>query len=326
MNQITSIANVTDYILRRLDTTGSTGLYDGKAGLSLSLFITSKALQDEKIEDIAYDLIKESLVIGQNDPNFEQGTAGIGYVLLYLIENKYLDADFDDILGVQYEQLIQSFSKIEEEPSRLMNSLKAIYFLSRVAKLKKDNRAQEIIKKIFEGSELFLTIQFQDISDINYLNKKGEILKTYINYLKLIEYSSYDRFSPSLLDSYSLLYRKGKIISSLEVGYYLMLITEKYGIKGYYDVINENIINGIKNLHTYTLSLNERINSVTLIDKIKSTREAAFVDIPTPNVMCENDKIGNLLEIIDHRNNPIGYGAGLARLLIYYIDNKIELL
>ncbi|TWV15689.1 hypothetical protein FQ707_01505 [Bacteroidaceae bacterium HV4-6-C5C] len=325
MKQQITIPDITSYILRKCNTVNSIGLYNGKAGLSLSLFVASEYMQDQKVEDIAYDLIKESLVINQSDLSFEGGLAGVGYALLYLIENKYLDADFDEIFGEQYEKIIESFEKIEQNPIRLINSLKEIYFLFRAGRIKRDERAQLIIKKICEGVELFFTIQFHDFIDIHFSSKKIHILNIYSLYLKLIDYIDYAHFSRSLLENYASLYRKEKVVSSLDIGYCLKLITEKYYIKGYDDVIHENISNGINNIYPCMLSLEEKINLIKYTYKNKPIEINASNSILDFKVISKDDTIEDLLEVIKKKDNPIGYGTGLARLLMFCVNKDIEL-
>ncbi|GHT66029.1 hypothetical protein AGMMS50239_26840 [Bacteroidia bacterium] len=156
MIQETIVREFVDYILLNADITKATGLYNGKAGLSLSLFEVSRCLRDEKIEDKAFNLLQEVLIIKNKDDNFENGLAGIGYTLLYLIENKLLEADFDEIFGEQYEALIKNLENIEKEPLRLVNSLRIIYFLSKVGNIKReDDRLPKIIKKYLKDWNYF---------------------------------------------------------------------------------------------------------------------------------------------------------------------------
>jgi len=326
MTQKNNIQKMVELILPNIEKVSSTGLYNGKAGLSLSLFIAAKYLQDEQLEDTAYKLLQESLVIKNYDVSFENGLAGIGYALCYLIENKYLEADFDEIFGIQYETLIKNHENIEKEPSRLINSLQFIYFLSSVSRIKKDNRTGEIIKKIFEGLELFLTVQLHDFADINYINRKIDVLNIYKTYLKLVVYSGYSHFSHSLLKDFSALYRKGRIISSLETGFYLSRIAVKYNINDYEDIINENINSGIKNIYPNTLSLKEKIDSVKIANGIncKNVKESDL--LPEIENIHKDKVIHDLLKTIDEKSFPFGYGAGLSRLLVYCVDKQIELL
>ena len=144
------VHNIADLILQNVDKAESTGLYNGRAGLSLSLFAAAEYLRDERIEDAAYKLLQESLILKNNSASFENGLPGVGYALLFLIENKYLEADFDEIFGNQYESIMNLYKNIEKDPFRLINSFKVIYFFSKVGNIKKeDARIPVIIKKRF---------------------------------------------------------------------------------------------------------------------------------------------------------------------------------
>lgn len=126
-----------------------------------TLFETAKCLQDTEIEDKAFSLFQESLIRKTNDYGFENGMSGIGYVLIYLITNKLIDADFEDLFGDQREAIIKHFENIDKQPDKLLVSYKIIYFLFVLDKLQKqDERIYSIIEKIFQGLELYLSLQF----------------------------------------------------------------------------------------------------------------------------------------------------------------------
>ena len=230
------------------------------------------------------------------------------------------------------KEMVQSIAynilqNIEKVPLMLLKSLQIVYFLSKVSYIKEeDKRVHEIIKKIFEGIELYLTVQFYDFVDTRYINKKLDVLNTYKTYLKLVDYSGYTHFSRYLLEDYVALYRKGKITSSLEVGFYLSRITGKYNIKEYEDVINENINNSINNIYLDALSLKERIDFAKIINDIKYKKINEFDLLQEIENMNEDKVILSLLKTIDEKSFPFGYGAGLGRLLIYRINKQIELL
>jgi hypothetical protein len=327
MIQKENIRVITGQILKNSGKTNSTGLYNGKAGLSIVLFMAAEYLEDEHIEDIAYDLFQESLIIKNFDISFENGLSGIGYALLFLVEHEYIEVDFDQIFGMQYEAIIKNFENTGKDPARLVNSLQAIYFLSKVSEIKKeDKRIQEIIKNLFEGLELFLTVQFHDFCEKNYINRKADVLNIFITYLKLVDYSAYTHFSRSLLEKYAAQYRKGQIVSSLETGYYLSKIAAKYSITGYEDIINENINSGINNILICPLLLKERIDYAKIIEIINSQ------EIKTGDILHDIEELNpekieqDFLRIGNEKFFPYGYGAGLGRLLIYYVNNRIELL
>ena len=328
MTQKESIQNLTDCLLQKTGEVRATGLYDGKAGLSLSLFIASGYLQDERAEDRAYSLLQESLVVTGSNLSFETGLSGIGYALLCLLENDCIEADFDDIFGRQYKALIHSLETIEKDPERLLQSLQTIYFLAKARSVKPDDsdRIQAIIKKIFEGVELFLTLQFHDFTDIHYISKKANVLQIYRTYLKLVDYAGYAHFSRFLLDNYATLYRRGRIAGSLETGFFLNRLTGRYKVGGYEDIIGDHISYGIKNVYPVTLSMREGIDLAKVMDNMQ--REATPKDAALSNLIHHRlESVILYLQKTKEQDFTVsGYGAGLARLLIFYVNRDIELL
>jgi hypothetical protein len=327
MVDMETIRRIADKVLQNSGKMSFTGLYNGKAGMSLSLFVAAGYLQDERMEDAAHKLFLESLIIKNSDVSFENGLAGTGYAILYLIENKYMEADFDELFGTQYETLIRSFDNIEKVPQRLVNSLQTLYFFSKIRNIKKqDGRINEIIKKVFDGLELFLTVQFHDFTDIRYINRKADVLSIFSVWLKLIDYTGYNCFSRSLIEEYAALYRRDRIVSSLVTGYYLSKVSEKNNIQEYKYLINQNIINGLNNIYLSTLSLRERIDLAKITDDIK------YMDIKEKDMLPEIESIHkekvmtDLLKTVDEKSHPFGYGAGLGRLLIYCVNKNTELL
>lgn len=291
----------------------SPGLYNGKAGIALALFEAAKYLNDENIEDKAFELFQEALIRSKNDYSFENGLSGIGYALIYLINNKFIDADFNDIFSEQSEKIIKEFENIDKYPNRILCSLKIIYFLSVLRNVhKEDARPNIIIEKVFQGVELYLSLQFLDWKNISYTNNKAIVLQTFETYLELVDYSEYNNFSNYLINSYSELYRIGRVGSSFTIGYYLNKINKRNDITQYSVVINGNLINGIKNVHLNTFSLEERIN----IGRIAKSYL---------NIKLYEENIKNIKRLIRLNCPQYGYQYGLSRYLIYYL-NKDEIL
>jgi hypothetical protein len=75
----------------------SINLNEGKLGLSLCLFEVANYLNNESVEDTAFNLLKEVLALRQKGKSVKP--LEIGFILLYLIENKLIDFDFDDLFG-----------------------------------------------------------------------------------------------------------------------------------------------------------------------------------------------------------------------------------
>ncbi|HJH63822.1 MAG TPA: hypothetical protein OIM59_04125 [Bacteroides mediterraneensis] len=72
----------------------------------------ARFLEDEYIEDQALQTLQESLLTKTNDPGFENGLSGIGYVLLYLTKNKLVEADFDELFGDKLQFIYEHADKL----------------------------------------------------------------------------------------------------------------------------------------------------------------------------------------------------------------------
>lgn len=164
------IRKIVDYILLNACSVNSSGLYNGKAGIAWALFETARFLQDEYIEEQAFELLKEALISKTDDMGFENGLSGIGYVLLYLIKNDFIDADFDELFDEQYEKILSGFEKVKENPNATLNAIYLNNFLNAAKPYRSlDKRINEVMKSIFETNELYLAIQFFDFKDIHYI-------------------------------------------------------------------------------------------------------------------------------------------------------------
>lgn len=314
---MTNISKLASHISSNSCLLDTNSLYYGKAGISLALFEASRYLRSNEIEAKAFDLFQESLILKSSNYSFESGLSGIGYVLCYLIKNRFIEADFDEIFGKQYEKIINSIEGIDKRPNQLLNSLQVIYFISAVNKIKQDDaRLPNIIKKIFEGLELFLIIQFHDFLDDGYINDKMMVLRIYETYLKLIDFTDYRYLSNLLLESYADLYRKGRVVSSVVIGFYMGMLVRKNNLTGYDDIVSAHIINGIKNIYEDLLSLKEKIDILKLL-----------FDIENNGIMQLPGKKNDIL--IDSTNInlwPLHYKGGLTRLLLFSVNKQIELL
>ena len=320
-----TVPDMVKHLLRYANMIKLSGLYNGRAGLSLSLFAAADHLIDEKLQDIAFGYIKEALVTKNDDYSFENGLSGIGYTLLYLIEKGFLDTDYDEIFGVRHKEILAFYDTVDTNPSLLLSHLTGLFYLTKVARIKDDNRIQTAIRKFFEGIELFFTIQFHDFVDFSYVGIKTELFRIFEIYLRLIDYSEYADFSRVVLEDYATLYRKGLIASSLKTGFYLDRISRHYQIKDFEDVINENMRDGFQNIHSETLSLKEKIDLEKLAADHPSYPVKTVDMLLNYRQMRKDQAIVNISKCTE-MYNPLGYGAGLSRLLIYCIDRNMELL
>ncbi|MEA5009485.1 lanthionine synthetase LanC family protein [Clostridium tyrobutyricum] len=310
---MTKVSKLVTHIISNSDSLDNVGLYYGKTGISLALFEASRYLRNEVVEDKAFDILQQSLIFKDQNYSFENGLSGVGYVLCYLINNRFIEADFDEIFGKQFENIISNFEDIDKNPHKLLNTLNVVYFLCEINKLKQtDERLPRIIKFFFEGLELFLIVQFHDFFDPCYLNNKMKVFKIFEIYLKLVNYVDYKFFSRVVLESYSDLYQKGITVNSIGIGFYLGMLVRKYSLTNYDKVVNDHIIKGIENIRKDILSLKEKIDCMKLLFDIESNR---IIPLPVINIDL-------LHEDININSYPLHYKGGLARFLLFLVNKQ----
>ena len=205
----------------------------------------------------------------------------------------------------------------------LFRSYKIIYFLFVLDKLQKqDKRIYSIIEKIFQGLELYLSLQFFDWKNIYYINSKDYVLQMYEAYLKLVDFCNYKYFSKSLMDSYVTLYSEGRIASSLVRGYYLGSIITKNNMVGFNDVIRDHIRYGQKNINPAILFLDQKINLTGIIENADENR----VKIQRIEMDLFEESLERIKRMVRPNCIHVGYQYGLARYLGFCANKKFPLL
>lgn len=313
------IRELTDFILLNACCTRSLGLYNGKTGMALALFEVSRYLHDYYLEEQAFDLFQEALLAETEDISFENGLSGIGWTLLYLIENKLIDADFDEVFGQQYNKIKTAFARLQHHPTQLLNSLKTIYFLSELKKIKPETDSiSSLEQQAFEAAELYLSIQFLDFKDLHYINNKINVLKKFETYLRVVDYAGYTDFSQTLLDRYDQLYRSNKIARSYPIGCYLENITHNNPTSKYKETIADHKKEFLQTLCIDSLPLHERID----FTKLQNSKHSNYRNLTTA---LEDEKENNrteqnLAQALPPKAFRPGYEHGLSRYLIFKVN------
>lgn len=316
-----NLRKLTDFVLLNAYSVSSTGLYNGKAGMSLCLFEVARATEDELLEEHAFELLQEALLTKNTDIDFENGLSGVGFVLRYLIDNEFIDADFEEMFGEQTQKILDGLEKRRNEPTALMNSIKMIYLLSDMNRAKADKRITDAIHIIFDSVESYLLSQFADFNSLGYKNIKMAVLGLFEDYVRLLCYSKYTAFSRPLLERYFELYRTGKIVSSFSIGCYLEILNAESLLSESVDVISANKELGLQNMNPDTLSLRE----LTVYYQLLHLKAVCYRDSIAVVAMKlhGNEKINleqAILSSIPKDQFTAGYGCGVARLLLMSVN------
>ncbi len=212
-------------------------LYAGKMGYAVTLFGLSRTVNDEQLAEVAFLLLQQSLAASSQYVGFEQGLSGLGYGLLHLIETEQVEADFMELFGDKIEVIQRSLEKIEFCPMELLSQRHMPLFLHRLLPyIENKSWAEETIKKIVQGVELYLSLQLNDWCEIDYIGNKTFVLQTIQDYMKIVYAIDYPCPSHVLLERYCQLYLNHHLPSSLAVGAYLYHLSEKQNHSLYQDV------------------------------------------------------------------------------------------
>ncbi|WP_157279125.1 lanthionine synthetase LanC family protein [Proteiniphilum acetatigenes] len=320
-----------DYLLLNAYSVNSSGLYNGKAGISLCFFEIARFLQDEYIEEQAFELLQESLLTKNEDIGFENGLSGIGYVLLYLIKNQFIEADFEELFGNQQrkiEEYIENLKVRERDKDKFVRyNLKVIFFLDSLFSHNVKYRRVESLFPIFSDTACRLLEEYASTID----KKQKVCLKTeyvafFEMYLKAAAVCQNFQCSSDMLDTYIRIFTQDQLVSNFIIGYYLEnTATDKNHIwlKGVAEI---NRIFALKNLYPATMSLAQRIELLYLLrqdedlykEQIKLLEKDLFDSIP------QSALERNLLSATGTDCFVAGYQSGIARFLLYWIYRNAD--
>jgi len=113
------------------------GLLDGKMGIAIFFFHYSRFADNVFYSDFAYNLIEEIYQDLSSDCSidFDKGLCGIGWGMEYLITNRFVETDSDDILE-DFDDIIMQRDIRKIKDSSIETGVKGIahYFTARYAR------------------------------------------------------------------------------------------------------------------------------------------------------------------------------------------------
>jgi len=309
-----TVNKLLEAVLLNIGAIDSINLNTGKLGLSLCLFEMARCLDNESLEEIAFELLKEVLALRHKKRRAK--SMEIGFVLLYLIEYKFIDADFDDLFSEDIERLI---SGIRASAPNSMQELVFIPFLVLFWNLKKENNIYQLASDILYDVSMSLEKLFSKVQNERFIPTSHILINSFRYYLNFASLLPDYTIPHSLLISYFTLYNQGKIPNCFSTGFLL----EKQGAKDYIETMQEK---GVQNIYPNILTLAQRIDLLYLLNQTKDKRyekqilllEKDLFDFNNPHY--EKD----LIQSIPANSLIAGYGFGIARLLLYWVykENK----
>lgn len=125
------------------------GLFSGNMGLCIFLYHASKQSNNNEYEQLADDLLDK--IFGSlytfTQPEFENGLAGIGWGIEYLVQNGFAEGDTDIILADIDTEVFKKLTQTDIKNIDLQNGLTGyLYYL--VWRLRSDNSKQTSDKQI----------------------------------------------------------------------------------------------------------------------------------------------------------------------------------
>ena len=114
------------------------GLMHGKMGISILFYHLSRKYKNKIYGDYAGELIDEIYeeITGETPVDFENGLAGIGWGIEYLVQNDFIEADTDEVLEEFdkkiYIALLENHLKMEKDLEGLLGYF--AYFSARKKK------------------------------------------------------------------------------------------------------------------------------------------------------------------------------------------------
>lgn len=314
-----TIRKLTDYVLLNSYSLTSAGLYIGRAGHSLCLFEMARFLNDEELENHAFELLQEALVAESDKIDFGHGECGIGYTLLYLIRHQLINADFTEFFGQKKEKI---FFTIQNVKNRLY-FLTALPFLIEYAQLfPNDPEAPRLIERILNDS---LTSIENSLSAENWHNEQNknvriQTLKSIFRGLYLLEThqlnAHYDADKlKQVVQNVTGLYQLPGMPRLYEVDFYAGRMAALSPLPfGANDPKRQ-----IDFVYSQTLDLETtlRLNTMQML----SPAPYAWPDNPL-NGMTDAGIESFFHYRIAHKQSICSFQSGVARFLLYYLYTK----
>ena len=252
--ELSIIRKIADYVLLNAYSTRVSGLYNGKAGMSLALFEVSRTLQDEYYEEQAMGLLQEALLSQTDEIGYEEGLAGIGFTLTYLISQGFIDANFEELFGAQLIKIKSQMNQMLDEKGAQINVWKYIKItrlLDVICSTTLDNETKSILERMWDVVGEFLRKKMDDKNRQTAL----AILPMICTYFALLSESIHSpNNSSDVINKFYELQNDTSLAHNFLTNYYAGTLVEKLDCKKWGKTSTENERIAMRGLCVETLS------------------------------------------------------------------------
>lgn len=320
----TLIRQLSDFVLLNAYSVDATGLYNGKAGLSVCLFETARLCKDEELEDHAFELLKESLLTVNTDIGFESGLSGVGYALLYLIRNGFLEGDPDELFGNK-RQIIHVTLRAGLSDPYIYQWMPVLYYL---LLLRNEPVEKELLSLYMDRIMDSLGRVFTSIEARKEQQAKTEICSCFARLLRFehcLATTTGERvYDDSKLQrlccQYDTLYRSGMIAGDFKADYFLRQWAGRNNRKAIRDEASFRQQRYLSCMYPSVMTLKEKIDGLFLLSEDRSANSRNIVVIENSIFHIEGmDTEQSILANLDKRDLHFSYNNGIARLLLYLV-------
>jgi Glycosyl transferase family 11/Lanthionine synthetase C-like protein len=137
-NKLKLLKEIVNHLFLFSGTVADTGLMHGKMGICIFLYHFSQKTENKNYEDFAGELLDDVFkeINSRTSFDFENGLAGIGWGIEYLVKNGFVEGDTDEVLAEIDQKLLEILSSSSHLTLNLLSGILGIgiYFLSRIKK------------------------------------------------------------------------------------------------------------------------------------------------------------------------------------------------
>lgn len=167
---------ITNTLLLNASFIENIGLMHGKMSIAIYFFHLARETNNQVYEDYAGELIDEIYeeVHAKSPCDFENGLAGIGWGIEYLVQNKFIDADTNEVLEEFDKQITHEIIFHTPQNTSILSGISGyiLYFMSR---LNSNEAGTEIYDSIYK-TLMDLFDLFKQRASTQFISANAEVI------------------------------------------------------------------------------------------------------------------------------------------------------